>query len=326
MRRYTFAAVAVLLVLFPWRQAPTGNSVAYTIENLATSASIDNLVPAETGINASGQISGTVTNTLNQTRAVRYTDGIGWEYVPGLTWGSTAAGINVHGDIVGTQLVAGLKHAYRYNAGTNLVDDIRPLSGGSASAGLAINDSGEVAGQSDAGNNVLLGFRASPGVPAVQLPTLGGNLGNACGINSSGQVAETSTTASGYSHAARVEADGVTVVDLGTFDGPTGMSVACAIDDLGHVGGFSSANVGTLFRAFRFDTDHLVAVDGVLPSFFSNVESIAKAMSAGWYISTVDFNQYAMLHTDANGAVDLNTQIPPNSGWVLTEIKGINAS
>lgn len=326
MRRYTFAAVAVLLVVFPWRQAPNGSQVVYTVENLATSASIDNLVPAETGINAAGQVAGTVTDSLGRTRAVRYTDAIGWEFVPGLTWGSTAAGINAHGDIVGTRLVGALKHAYRYNGGSSLIDDIAPLTNGSSSSGLAINDNGEVVGQSDVGNNVQRGFRASPSLPAVQLPTLGGNFGNACGINSSGQVAETSITAGGFEHAARVEADGVTIVDLGSFDGPTGFSVACAIDDLGHVGGFSSANGFAVFRAFRFDTNHLVAVDGTLPSLFANVESIANAASAGWYISSVNGNQYAMLHTDANGAVDLNTQIPANSGWVLTEIKGINAS
>jgi hypothetical protein len=32
------------------------------------------------------------------------------------------------------------------------------------------------------------------------------------------------------------------------------------------------------------------------------------------------------MYTDANGAVDVNTLLPANSGWVLSEVKGINAS
>ena len=327
MKRYTFAAVAVLLVVFPWRQTSTGQQVVYNLESLPTSASIGNLVPAETGINASGEVSGTVTDNTLGTRAVRYTDGIGWEYVPGLTWGSKAAGINTNGDIVGEQLVGGVTHAYRYNAISGVVDDILPLANGSKSSGLAINDKGDVVGWSDVGNNVLRGFIARPGQKAVMLPTLGGASDQASGVNSSDQVALTSTDpVSGFQHAARVEADGTTIEDAGTVDGTFGMSGASAIDDLGHIGGFSSAKSFFAFHAYRWDPGHPVYADAPLPAFFGNVESIANGMSAGWYMSTVDFNNYAMLQTDATGAVDLNTQIPANSGWVLTEIKGINTS
>jgi hypothetical protein len=331
MKRFTFAAVVVLLVVFPWRQATTAQQIVYTVESLATSASIGNLVPAETGINASGEVVGTVTDSLGRTRAVRFTFtggiGIGWEYVPGLTWGSTASGINASGDIVGSQMVGGFSHAYRYNAHTGNVDDILPLTNGSTSLGLAINDNGDVVGQSDAGNGAARGFLARPGLPAVVLPTLGGTSDMACGVNNSDQVALNSTDpVTGFPHAARVEADGVTIMDAGTVDGTPGFSTACAIDDPGHIGGFSSALNFLAFHAYRWNPGNPVAVDATLPSSFGNVESIANGMSAGWYMSTLTGTNFAMLHTDANGAVDLNTQIPANSGWVLTQIKGINAS
>ena len=328
MKRYTYAAVAVLLVVFPWRQTSTAQQVVYNVESLATSSSIGYLVPAETGINASGEVVGYVTDASLGTRAVRYTDAVGWEYVPGLTWGSTATGINAHGDIVGNRLVGGFTHAYRYNANTGIVDDILPLTNGFLNSGFAINDNGDVVGQSDVGNGAERGFLARVGLPAVVLPTLGGNADSACGVNSSDQVAMTSTDpVTGFQHAARAEADGVTIEDAGTVDSTPGMSGACAIDDLGHIGGFSSTNsfLGA-FHAYRWNPGNRVTADAPLPSLFGNVESIANGMSGGWYYSSVDGNKYAMLHTDANGAVDLNTAITANSGWVLTEIKGINAS
>src|ERR1043165_7461939 len=212
MKRYAFATAGLLLVVCPWRQAPQADATQYTVEALGNLVNIDDLVPAETGINASGEIVGTVSGTLG-TRAVRYTDGIGWEYVPGLTWGSTATGVNVHGDIVGSRSVNGQDRAYRFNGGSGRVEDIGLLPGGTFTEGAGINDNADVVGYGDT-NGAQLGFRASPGQPPVVLPNLGGNFGQACGINNAGAVAMTSFTASFLEHAALLEADG------GTLDAP----------------------------------------------------------------------------------------------------------
>src|SRR5207245_9031381 len=110
---------------------------------------------------------------------------------------------------------------------------------------------------------------------AVQLPVLGGGSDQACGINNAGQVAMTSTMPSGLPHAVRVEADDRSYEDVGSFDGPTGMSGACAIDEIGHIGGYASANSFAIFHAFRFDPGYLISVDDGLPSTFANVESVA---------------------------------------------------
>jgi probable HAF family extracellular repeat protein len=338
MKRYAVATVALLFLVSPWRQTPTADQTAYTVEALATSVKIDNLLPAETGINASGQVSGTVTDVSGavsgvpgSTRAVRYVNGTGWEYVPKLTWGSTAAGINAQGDIVGTQMVGTVSHAYRYTSATGVVDDIFPLSGGTSGFGFAINDLGDVVGQSDVGNGVTRGFVAHPGQNQhpQMLPTLGGSQGindQPCGINNSGQIAGSSMLLTGLPDAVRIEPDGVTIHDAGIVDGTVGESGACAIDEAGTIGGFSTADNFGSFHAFRWSPGNAVIADANLSSAFGNVEAISGGVSVGWYVRVADNAQRALMYTDANGAVDANTLLPDNSGWVLSEVKGINAS
>ena len=273
MKRSTLAAVTALLLLFPWQSAVRADAVSYTVDNLGM---IDGLVPAVTGINASGQVSGYV-NASSGSRAVRYTDGVGWTYLSGLGFGSVATGINIHGDLSGYYQTPTGTHAFRYRDGTGL-EDIAPLPLGSASLGMAINADGDVVGYGDTPGG-LRGWRASPGFPAVQLPTLGGTFAMTCGINSSGQIAGTSTTADGYQHAYRINSDG-SINDAGSFDGPTGMSNACAIDDAGHIGGYALGSGA--FHAFRFlAPSELVNVEGSLDSIFGNVEALAGGASAG---------------------------------------------
>ena len=325
MKRYAFATAAMLLVVFPWRQTPQADGTTYTVEALGNLAAIGNLVPAETGINASGQISGYVKDpSTSLTRAVRYTDGIGWAYVPGLDWGSDARGINGHGDIVGTHQVGSVTYAYRYHADTGAIDDIHPANGSSTS-GWAINDNDDVVGQTDFGT-AQRAFIAHPGDKIASVLSTLGLADQACGVNKAGQVAVTSSDPNtGLTYAARIDPDG-SFHNFGTIDATFGISGACAIDELGHVGGFSSSNTFATFDAVRWDAgDHPVVVDSGLPSTFGNVESISAGVSVGWY-QLADFTTRALMYTDANGPVDLNTQIAANSGWVLSQIKGINES
>jgi hypothetical protein len=326
MKRYAIATAVTLLGVLSWPQTPQASAPTFTIQALGTSASIGNLVPFETGINASGQVSGYVEDASFNTRAVLYT-GTAWEYVPGLTWGSTAAGINIHGDIVGSRVVGPgtITHAFRYNAASGQIDDIQPLTSGRSSYGFGINDNGDVVGQTDVSLNLFRAFVARFGQAPIQLPSLGGTNDLACGINNFGQIAE--TTGTGGQHAARVEADLATIVDAGTLDGPTGFaSSACAIDDFGHIGGSSSYNGFAEFHAYRWDPGDPVMADAGLSSVLGNVQSIAGGVSVGWYQTSTSGPARALMYTDANGAVDLNTLLPVNSGWVLTEVMGVNAS
>ena len=322
MKRWAFAAIAVLFMLLPMRQALRADQVQYTVEDLGT---IDGLVPTITGINASGQVSGFITlpgvPEGANFRAVRYTNGLGWTYLPGLDGHSVANGINAYGELTGYYVTAmGQQMAYRYTDAGGVVDIALP--DGAFSEGLAINSAGEVAGWGFAGTFVA--FRASPGLAPQVLPSLGDAFpfNKACGINDAGVVAATAIGADFVqTRALRIDVDG-TVAHVTPFDGEAGTSAACAIDNDGRLGGHSTAGVGTS-HAFRFTTGSPVDVDA-FGSSFSKVEAISGGVSVGWHL-LADASARAFIHTDANGTRELNTLIAPEDGWVLTEAKAVNA-
>ena len=227
MKRYFFAtALAFLVVVLPGRDAIRASGTSYTVEDLGTT--IDGFVPVVTGMNATGQVSGYV--NVGSARAVRFTDRIGWEYLPDLPGDSYAMAINASGDIAGYYVVAGWPRAFRYANGTGVVETIAPMTGGSMAWGFAINARGDVAGYGDA-SGAIRGWVAKPGGETVALPTPGG-FAVACGINDAGQIVGSYLTADGYQHAYRLEVD-ESVTDIEPFDGPAGTGAACAIDAAG---------------------------------------------------------------------------------------------
>ena len=120
MRRYATGLAAVLLLAQP-ALAPVGaDAPLYTIEDLGT---LNGLVPAVTGVNAAGDVSGYVIDENGTSRAVHFTEPGGWSLVPGLetALASDAQDINVHGDVTGYVVTnTGNLRAYRYTAGTNM--------------------------------------------------------------------------------------------------------------------------------------------------------------------------------------------------------------
>lgn len=318
MRRYTFAVATVLLVLFPWRQETLANAPRYSIENLG---SLGGLVPTVTGVNASGQVSGYVTGAEGE-RAVRYANGQGWEYLPGLDMAfSIANGINAAGDVVGYHLNAdGMPRAFRYHAG--VVADVEPIAGGFSTVGFGINSVGDIVGYGDTAEGTVVGFIAHPDQSVTVLPSLGGPMTLACGINDNGQVAGWSMTATGAQHAIRIDRDQPSPIDIGGFTTDPS-STACAIDAAGRVGGLSRRN--DLAQAFRFQDGAFQNV-GILGSAESNVESIANGISVGYFVDATTNRFRAFAHSDAAGSVDLNTLTDDAAGWVLSVAKSVNAN
>src|SRR5260221_5355549 len=99
MNRRVFAAtLATLLFTVPAAHSLKADAPVYTVEDLGTTS--DGLVPTVTGMNASGQVSGSVIGADGTPRAVRYTNGLGWTYLPGLdSVYSVAIAINTGSDL-----------------------------------------------------------------------------------------------------------------------------------------------------------------------------------------------------------------------------------
>ncbi len=315
MKRYTLAAAAALLVLFPWHETVRAVAPLYSVENLG---SFGGLVPTVSGINASGQVAGNV--TTGGSLAVRYTDGPGWQALSGLTSGfSVATGINSAGDVVGYRITsAGQLRAFRYRDGFG-VQDIAPLPGGSMTLGFGINDAGDVVGYGDSSAGIVA-FLASVGLPAVALPSLSGGFAYACGINTAGQAVGISLVPGGAQHGMRIDSGAATAVDIQSFDGPAGMVNACAIDADGNVGG--QAARGGVMHAFRYGSAGMLDLD-TFGSSASSIESMAGGVSVGWYTAP-DNVLRAFAWRDGDGSFDLNTRIDA-TGWVLAQAKGVNA-
>jgi probable HAF family extracellular repeat protein len=317
MRRYTFVVAAVLAVLVPSREAALADAPRYSIQNLGT---LGGLVPTITGINASGQVSGYV-NAPEGQRATRYTDGRGWEYLPGLdNTFSVATGISAAGDLVGYyQNAEGAFRAFRLHDGA--IEAIGPIGGGSSTLGLAISPTGLIVGYADTLENGVVGFLARPGEAPVVLPSLGGGLTLACGVNDAGQVAGWGLTGDGAQHAIRIDSGQPSPIDIGNFTSES-MSTACAIDADGRVGGVVRKN--DIAQAFRF-TDGAFENLAMFGSLDSNVESIAQGVSVGWYLEKTTNQTRAFVHTDEAGSVDLNTLADNATGWNLSMAKAVNA-
>jgi probable HAF family extracellular repeat protein len=318
MRRYTLlTAVSALLVLVPWHTTVRAEPPTYTVVNLGKYGPD---VPSIAGINASGEVVGTVNGSL----AVRRFSGGTWEPVPGVgDIFSVATGINAAGDIVGYHYDSNFNlRAFRYNAGTNTVDDVAPGDGGTMTVGFAINQAGSIVGYTNSPSGIVA-FRAAPGTPLEVLPALNGVFAMACGLNDAGQAAGSSlVNSSDVQHAMRVDNGALEAVDIVGFDGANGFSAACAIDGDGRVGGQATRSGQT--HAFRFTAaEGMIDLD-TFGSPASNVESIAAGLSVGWYTGA-DGVARAFAHRDADGSFDLNTRIDA-PGWVLQLAKAVNTN
>jgi predicted thioesterase len=325
MKRHFFAlVVAVLFVVLPAKDVirASASTSSYTVEDLGT---IGGLVPTITGMNASGQVTGFTRTGSGLTmvrRAVRYTNDIGWEFIPGVhLTNSVATAINASGDVAGYHLVGTTLQPFRYVDGPGATS-LGPVPGWSFALGLSINAAGVMTGHGETSLGIR-GWRAEPGLPLEELPTLGGAVAMTCGINDKGQIAGLSTNALGQQHAYRVDprsdGTGFDVTDIVPLDGAAGLGRACAINAAGRVGGNSSD--GSAIRAFVSDGGPSVNVD-TFGSVQSTVESMSGSFSVGWFIGAL--GPRAFVHTNADGSADLNDLLTPGTGWILQQAFAVN--
>ncbi len=324
MRRHR-RLIAVVGLIVGAALAPRAGTVrvaadvpSYTIEDLGV-VPPGGEVPTITGMNDAGQVSG-----YTSSQAVRYTNNVGFEVLAGFENTTSAGwGINVHGDVVGYSPTDVGMRAFRHVNGTPQF--IQPLDGDPYTVGLGINESGVVVGYTFVSGVGPRAFRAIPGATLEVLTTLDNGLTVAKGINDSGQITGYSLVQS-VQHAFRLDADG-SMHDLGSF-GLTTMSVPNAIDASGDVVGFSSydpdANGVQVTHAFRYTAGQMQDIHTVSAPF-SNAYGVSGKWTVG-YFQFDDGSQRAFVHTHADGMVDLNTRIDPNSGWVLLIANAVNTS
>lgn len=318
MRRLLFAGAMCTVLLCPAAiHTVHADGPAFTITSLGTYSGV---VPAVSGINASGAVSATA-STPGGDRAVRYTDAGGWSLIPGLeSTTSYGLGINDHGDVVGYAVLSDNSiRAFRYTEGGG-TEFIAPLNGGTYTQGWAISNTGEITGYGDSGYRVLA-FRQSPGLLAQAIDPLGGTFSAGCGINDKGQVSGFAFTVDGDQHGFRVDVDGTTA-EIPGLNGPSSANSACAIDSNGSVTGMAET-AGGAQHAFLFTGGNPMDLDS-----FGSSGSVGSAISNGVVVGTynlADGSTHAFRYETATGTVDLNTFLPPASGWVLTSGLAVNS-
>jgi probable HAF family extracellular repeat protein len=122
--------------------------------------------------------------------------------------------------------------------------------------------------------------------------------------------------------------NGASVVNLGTLPGFSS-SAATDINNLGQIVGGADNNAGDS-RAFIYDHGQLIDLGARLANIGQLSSSAASINDQGQVVGRIlvsivdgrrDFRAFLY---DGTTAFDLNDLLPPNSGWRLTEARGIN--
>ncbi len=306
MKTYKVRVASIVLIAFALA-ASARAQFSYTATNIGTFGG--NAYTIATGINDSGQITGFST-IGGQNHAFSYSGGIMTDL--GTLGGnfSRGAGINDSGQIVGfSNLVSTTnRHGFVYNGGaltdlgiigsatdtyayainnsgqivgnsgnapfisdgTTMTDLTSVL--GSSSDGYAINDSGAIAGQMNAGGGIHA-FVYS-GSTLIDIGALMSGNSYAFGINDSGMVVGYSTTMTGTR---AFLYDGASVTNLGTLGGGNN-SFANDINNAGQIVGFGyTSSFAT--KAFIYEGSTLVDLNSVTDFSGSNFTTLTNALS-----------------------------------------------
>jgi probable HAF family extracellular repeat protein len=261
-----------------------------------------------TSINARGQVAGTSLRDSTTERGFIWQDGMMTEIGSLGGTHSVAYAINDRGQVVG-----GSNRAQDASIGAfvwhkGVMTDL----GGANSFALGINDRGQVVGQVYAPD--LLSSSAvlwEKGV-MIELPRLGGNHAAAVGINSRGQIVGQSQTADGQYRAVMWDKGAIT--DLGSLGGSNG--AAFSVNARGIACGFSTLATGE-YRAAVYAQGAVVNL-GTLGGSVS--QCLLGANQHGQFVGTSTIAgdvEYHAFVTVEGVMADLNTQIPPDSGWLL---------
>ena len=156
----------------------------------------------------------------------------------------------------------------------------------------------------------------------IDLGTFGGKQSDAIAINDAGEVVGHLYTQYHDGEKRAVIYHAGKVVEIGTFGGNG--SIAAAINTSGQVVGYAQLPGGDQ-RAFLFahgKMKNLGTLPGGTQSFAYGVDDRGRVVGAS---DAKDSPLHAFIYSD-DIMQDLNKLIPADSGWLLTEAKGINQS
>lgn len=235
---------------------------------------------------------------------------------------SRALAINNSDQVVGFSISGdGQPHAFLATSIVSPITDLGLLVGGTASSALGISSQGFIVGSA----NTLLGethavARSPNDTELLDFGTLGGEEAQATAINDLGIVVGYGQLEDGQERAFVLRDGEMTVLGVVAPD-HTG-SRAWAISPTGQIVGESSVNRMSVAMSYQ---DGAMTELGLLNNTGT---SIAYSVNAnGQVVGTATLSQgttRAFLYS-AGEMLDLNNLIPADSGWELTEARGINS-
>ena len=154
-------------------------------------------------VNDSDTVVGVSVSSTQIRRAFRWTPSTGMVALPGLGGETMALAIGNNGDVAGLSTDgAGNRHAVRWRAADNAIQDLGTL-GGCCGEGYGINTTGTVVGVTDLGGRrgTQHAFLAKPGAPMTDLGALRGKSA-ARDLNDFGTIVGESGSGNGQIHAA----------------------------------------------------------------------------------------------------------------------------
>jgi probable HAF family extracellular repeat protein len=241
---------------------------------------------------------GTLGGTQSLARAVNSSGVVvGWAYPPGLAW----------------------QRAFRWD-GTTMID--LGTFGGNVSDASDINDDGIIVGSAYDEQGRERPFWWRDGV-LHQLGTLGGTQGRALAINVWGDIVGAALTEGDQEYHAFLGKPGSPLYDLGTLGGPS--AHAHDVNAVVHVCGWSMLRPNDpASRGFLW-ADGILKPLGTLGGIYSAAFGMNDLDQVVGASTREDGTQVAFLWSN-DQMVDLNTLLPPGSGWLLVSATDIDES
>jgi probable HAF family extracellular repeat protein len=296
---------------------------SYTVHDLGTLGGIQSTA---VGINQSGQVAGASTTASGLTHSFRttpnsainlLTDDLGT--LGGLY--SDARGINASGQVIGVSTDGtGAYLSYRtaaeaaINPASDALGTLGGISHGPSTFVSGIDDAGHAVGESVAIGGFFHAFRTavnSPINPATDdLGDFGGQSSSAVSINKNGDIVGTYLPAVAGAFPYAVLLKGGTLTQIGGL----GLGSVASMNDSDQV----AINVNEQAAVWNNGT-----VTPLAPPVSEALGINNSGQVVGGYAPPRTAPSHAFLYT--NGVrVDLNTLIPPNTGWTLLFASAIN--